>query len=203
MTNSKFSDAALMIFVKNAELGKVKTRLASTVGDEQALKIYLALLDHTRKIAESLPVDRLLFYSRFIDREDKWPADKFQKHIQSGDDLGERMVDAFQRALVTYRKVIIVGSDCAGLSTEIVEQAFSLLEHHDFVVGPAIDGGYYLLGMKQLSPSLFREIEWSTEKVYTRTVERIEALEASYGVLPALSDIDRAEDWEKYGWPLD
>ena len=203
MINQNTSGSALIIFIKNAEKGKVKTRLASTVGDELALKIYMALMDHTRKIAESQQVNRLLFYSRFINREDRWPASHFQKFLQHGADLGVRISNAFKQAFTSYQKVIIIGSDCASLTPEIVAQAFDHLESHDFVIGPAIDGGYYLLGMKQETPTVFKDIEWSTEKVAAQTIERINSLNRTYALLPELSDIDHAEDWEKYGWPLD
>ena len=125
MNKASAADADLIIFIKNAEKGKVKTRLASTLGDDMALKIYYALLHHTRKVVQALPVNRLLFYSRFIHEGDDWPASDFQKHLQEGNDLGERMVNAFALAFQHYQKVIIIGSDCASLTPAIVEEASS------------------------------------------------------------------------------
>lgn len=193
---------AILIFIKNAALGKVKTRLATTVGDEKALQIYLALLKHTRSITQQIPVDRLLFYSSFIDHNDEWPSTDFIKHLQNGQDLGQRMTHAFQFAFQQYEKVLIIGSDCATLSPAIIQKAFDLLEQNDFVIGPAMDGGYYLLGMNKFHPEVFHNIEWSTATVLQRTIAQIKALEQTYELLPELSDIDHADDWDKYGWEL-
>ena len=126
----------------------------------------------------------------------------FNKHLQSPGDLGTKMRTAFKENLEAHQKVVIIGSDCASLSPEIVTTAFLELEHHDFVIGPAMDGGYYLLGMKQYFPQVFADIAWSTDQVCASTIERIQSIPASYFLLPELSDIDYAEDWEKYGWDL-
>ena len=193
---------ALLIFIKNPELGKVKTRLARTVGDERALQIYQALLGHTRKIAMEIDADRLLFYSAFVDQQDEWKADFFDKQIQVAGALGTRMAEAFEGALKDHEAAVIIGSDCASLSVEIVDQAFDALKNHDFVIGPAEDGGYYLIGMKAASPWVFEGIEWSTETVFSETIKKIEAQGQSYALLPTLSDIDFEEDWAKYGWVL-
>ena len=193
---------ALLIFIKNAEKGKVKTRLAQTVGDDQALKIYQALLGHTRNIASSIRANRLLFYSSFVEKNDDWSPDDFLKLVQEGDDLGARMENAFRYAFQQHRKVIIIGSDCASLSTEIVESAVRALDNYDFVIGPALDGGYYLLGMREYEPVVFRDIAWSTEKVFLQTTQQILQLQKSYFLLPELSDIDYEEDWQKYGWTI-
>lgn len=193
---------ALLTFIKNPEKGKVKTRLAATLGEEMALKIYLELLRHTRKIAEQVEADRYVFYSQFIDEEDEWGIKHFQKRLQSGEDLGIRMAGAFEEVLKTHRKAVIIGSDCASLNASIVQQAFDLLDQYDFVIGPAMDGGYYLLGMKEFSPEVFQEIEWSTETVASETIEKIDQLHKTYTLLPLLSDIDYEEDWKKYGWPI-
>ncbi len=193
---------ALIIFIKNPELGKVKTRLAETVGDEKALIIYQELLKHTQQIAGEVVATRLLFYSKFIDTNDNWNNQAFQKQLQQGSDLGERMQRAFEQALIKYEKAVIIGSDCASLTPAIIEKSFQALDTHDFVIGPAEDGGYYLLGMKQIEPTLFQKMEWSTEQVLAETLKRIEAKQASCALLPTLSDIDYWEDWVKYGWAI-
>lgn len=196
------TSSALLIFIKNAELGKVKTRLASTLGDEQALKIYLSLLSHTRQIAQEIKADRMLFYSSFIDQEDEWTKDDFHKAVQVGDDLGARIHHAFELAFQNHDKVVIIGSDCASLTVEIVEEAFNALQSFPFVVGPAMDGGYYLLGMDQLEPSVFKNIDWSTDQVFDQTLKAIQKLNKSCYLLPELSDIDYEEDWNEYGWQV-
>ena len=182
-------------------LGKAKTRLAATVGDERALAIYKELLKHTREVTLGLNVERALFYSHFIDNGDEWGNDFFRKYLQEGEDLGLRMANGFDVAFKNgSQKAIIIGSDCASLTPQIVEDAFLLLDKNDFVIGPADDGGYYLLGMNSFSPTLFENIEWSTEEVFPQTIAAIEELGKSYGTLPTLSDIDFEEDWKKYGW---
>ena len=194
---------ALIIFIKNPELGKVKTRLAKTAGKEKALAIYIALMEHTRKIAEALPVERYLFYSQEINQKDNWQSDKFHKALQIEGDLGAKIATAFHTVFKENEKVVIIGSDCASLTPKIVQEAFDRLDKNPFVIGPAMDGGYYLLGMNRFSPKVFRDIEWSTDAVFPTTVERIEGMNQTYSLLPVLSDIDYEEDWIKYGWELE
>ncbi len=186
----------LIIFIKNPKLGKVKTRLAATVGDEKALSIYKQLLHFTQKLALSLKVNRALFYSDELILDDDWSNDAFQKNVQEGNDLGERMKNAFQKVLQTNKKAIIIGSDCAELTSEILENAFEALEKNNFVIGPAKDGGYYLIGMNYFEPSVFENIEWSTEEVLPKTLEKINSLGKNVFLLPALSDTDNEEDWK-------
>ncbi len=193
-------EKALIIFVKNAERGKVKTRLAKSVGPDKALAIYRELLRHTREVAGAVEADRFVFYSAYIDTEDEWADSQFQKQLQRGPDLGARMNTAFTQALVEHDKAVIIGSDCPTLTPEIVTGAFRQLDGHDYVIGPATDGGYYLLGMKKPTPGLFNNMVWSTENVRSETLRRIRQMGRSYYLLPELSDIDVAEDWERYGW---
>jgi len=198
MKNRMNNTRALLLFVRNPEKGKVKTRLAQDLGDDKALAIYLELLDITRTVAVAIPAERFLFYSNFIPENDNWPETQFQKHLQSDGDLGARMEAAFQQALKTHQKAVIIGSDCPELSPEIIEQAFTQLEDYDAVFGPANDGGYYLLGLKNVIPTVFREMVWSTESVLSETLARLDAAGKSYALLPELSDVDHAEDWERY-----
>ncbi len=207
---------ALILFIRNPELGKVKTRLAQTLGDEQALRIYMELLRHTRNLAMTVEARRYLFYSHFIDEKDNWPASHFEKRLQVEGDLGTKISDAFNRVSEWQKatrknggtkgntqKMIIIGSDCASLSADIVREAFRALAHHPYVMGPAMDGGYYLLGMTKFTPELFQEMPWSTDQVAAITRQKITALGHTYHLLPELSDIDYAEDWEEYGWDID
>ena len=187
----------LIIFIKNPKLGKVKTRLAVTVGDEKALSIYKKLLDFTQKLAISLSCERMLFYSDEIEINDNWSNVFFKKNKQHGNDLGERMKNAFQKALLTSKKAVIIGSDCAELTKKILENAFDSLEKNDFVIGPAEDGGYYLIGMNYFEPSVFKNINWSTAEVLPKTLEKIAHLEKKVVLLPTLSDTDNEEDWKK------
>ena len=95
-----------------------------------------------------------------------------------------------------------MGSDCPGLTVEIVQEAFKALDTFPFVIGPAMDGGYYLIGMDAYTPQVFEGIEWSTDKVFSQTMDIIKSLDKSCYLLPELSDIDYEEDWNEHGWHL-
>lgn len=189
---------ALLIFIRNPEMGKVKTRLAQEVGDLEALRIYNTLLAHTRQVTLAVDAHRMLFYSDFIDRNDEWPDRRFDKHLQPKGDLGQRMQQAFDMALQAEEGALIIGSDCPELTPAILHEAQDALQQHDFVIGPATDGGYYLLGMNHLDTTLFQNMPWSTDQVFEETIRRIETSNSSYHVLPTLSDIDYAKDWEEH-----
>ena len=112
------------------------------------------------------------------------------------------MKNAFQFVFQTHSKVLIIGSDCASLNRKILNDAFHKLEDFPFVIGPAMDGGYYLLGMNKLYPEVFENIKWSSKEVFSETLENIQKLNKSVYLLPELSDIDTVEDWQKYGWEI-
>lgn len=203
LSNSHQILNTLLIFIKNPELGKVKTRIAQTAGNERALEIYLKLLRHTREVSLQVDARRVLFYSDFIDEGDDWSSQDFQKMVQHGSDLGERMSNAFLLGLIgPDDKAVIIGSDCSLLTADIVETAFAKLNDYPFVIGPATDGGYYLLGMNKHNSGIFKEIEWSTESVFSETIKKIEASDSKYFLLPELPDIDYESDWEQYGWEI-
>jgi rSAM/selenodomain-associated transferase 1 len=191
---------ALLVFIKNPVLGKAKTRLAATVGDEEAMRIYLKLLSHTRQQASRVKAVRLLFYSHFVDGDDEWDNQYFSKYLQSGEDLGSRMDAGFEEGFRQAGKVVVIGSDCPRISTEIIKEAFLALEKSEIVIGPSLDGGYYLLGMAKHYPSLFEGVEWSTDVVFQQTLARCEALGIRPAILPKLPDVDYWEDWERWGW---
>lgn len=186
---------ALIIFIKNPIVGKVKTRLAATVGDVKAYKVYKELLNHTQKITLLISADKFLFYADFLNSQDEWSNEKFIKHLQKGNDLGERMQNAFGHTFLNkYKKVIIIGSDCIDLNESVIEDAYRLLEDNDIVIGPAKDGGYYLLGMKSPHSCLFKNISWSTSQVLIQTLSICESQHLSYSLLPTLTDIDVEDD---------
>ena len=195
-------DKALIVFVKNPELGKVKTRLAADLGDASALEIYLSLLDHTRKTALSIEADRYTYYSHYVEEEDEWNNRDFRKCLQSGMSLGQRMLSAFKESLEEYDRAILIGSDCPGITPDLLELGFDLLRFSDVVLGPSMDGGYYLIGMKKPQPELFRKMPWSTDLVLGETRSRLRQAGLQWEELPVLADIDRGEDWQRWGWPL-
>ena len=187
------SKKALIIFTRNPELGKVKTRLAKSVGDESALKIYEFLLKHTVEITEKLNVDKYVFYSENIHRDDIWNPDIFRKKMQNGTDLGERMKNAFSELFgMGYEKVIIVGSDIYELQQKDIENAYEALQTSPFVMGPAIDGGYYLLGMKELNSEIFQNKNWGTNSVLEDTLNDLK--NKKYILLEEMNDVDYYED---------
>jgi len=188
-------EQALIIFIKNPVLGKVKTRLASGVGDAAALEIYKSLMDHTRLMISGIDAARLLFYSNRVERHDSWPEKKFSKNVQQGDDLGMRMFNAFKQ-VSEYDKKVIIGSDCLGITPQLIEQAYTHLDFHDVVIGPSQDGGFYLLGMNTIVPELFQNIAWSTDQVLPEIVKILQRKRLLYKLLPTLRDIDTLEDWE-------
>jgi rSAM/selenodomain-associated transferase 1 len=183
----------LLVFTRNPELGKVKTRLAQTVGDQTALDIYKFLLKKTREVSSEVSADKAVYYSERIRENDIWDAGIFQKHLQVGEDLGIRMLHAFKNGFdAGYEKVIIIGSDLYDLSSEDIEKAFTALATDDLVIGPAEDGGYYLLGMKSLHTTIFKNKDWSTETVRKDTLEDLK--DKKVKLLEFKNDIDRYED---------
>ena len=221
MIDKNTVENALIIFIKNPQLGKVKTRLAKTVGNEKALEIYLELSKITREncqiLSQRIPskkgqsdIQPYVFYSDFINTNDDWSNDIFKKAVQSGEDLGDRLSNAFLLILQNHAKACIIGSDCPTLSTAILEAAFEALDNHDFVVGPSTDGGYYLLGMNapqylsdnksEIEPPqyLFENMVWSTENVLSETLQMMKAHGKTVALLPELTDVDEEKDWLNY-----
>ncbi|MEO6169022.1 MAG: TIGR04282 family arsenosugar biosynthesis glycosyltransferase [Chitinophagales bacterium] len=191
----KQHDSLLMIFVKNPIPGKVKTRLAKTMGEEKALEIYRQLLDHTHKVTQKLDVDKIVFYSDEVLPEDIWEEIIYEKKVQEGSDLGKRMVNAFKYAFSKgYRKAIIIGSDCFEITPKIINEAFAALPANNFVIGPSHDGGYYLLGMATLYASVFKNKRWSSDEVLHDTLVDIRNINGTYKLLKELTDIDTEAD---------
>ena len=187
----------LLIFTRNPELGKVKTRLAKTVGAQTALSIYTFLLYKTKEIATKVASDKAVYYSVRIRENDLWDATIFQKHQQIGADLGSRMLHAFKNGFIAgYKKILIIGSDLYDLTPEIIEKAFTDLADNDLVIGPAEDGGYYLLGMKSMHPKIFKNKDWGTETVREKTLEDLK--DKKVLLLPELNDVDIFEDIEHH-----
>ena len=187
----------LLVFTRNPELGKVKTRLAKTVGNTTALKIYIFLLERTRDISVKVSADKAVYYSVKVRENDIWDASIFQKHQQVGEDLGIRMLHAFKNGFKAgYEKVMIIGSDLYDLTAETIENAFIALENHEVVIGPAEDGGYYLLGMNSLEEKIFKNKDWGTETVRKDTLEDLK--DKKVFLLGELNDVDVFEDIEHH-----
>ncbi len=191
------SKNALIIFTRNPVLGKCKTRLAKTIGDTAALDIYKYLLKHTSEISKNTKGDKFVFYSESIKKDDLWDPSFFKKKLQEGPELGARMENAFSELFqLNYEKVIIIGSDLLDLTTAHIEEAFHLLNTNDVVIGPAKDGGYYLLGLKSPCSKIFRNKLWGTASVLKDTINDIQ--NSTFSLLEELNDIDTFEDIKPY-----
>ncbi len=196
MTN----ESLLIIFTKNPEPGLVKTRLARSIGDKKALEVYEELRHHTALIAQNVAVNRTVCYSHFLPDADIFLTEHFNAQLQVGEDLGERMLNAIQRGFDEgFRRVVLIGTDCYELSAAILDSAFAVLKRADAVVGPASDGGFYLIGLTKPIEELFLGREWSTKEVLSGTIEVLQRLALPYELLPELSDIDTFDDLKKSG----
>ena len=190
-------DNALIIFARKPEVGKVKTRLAASIGNHRALDIYKLLLNHTRSVAKAANATTFIFVTETV-TDDFWSS--FPCELQKGENLGEKMQNAFELIFAKgYKKCVIIGSDCPELSTGIINNAFELLKDHAVVIGGANDGGYYLLGTKKLVPSLFQNKAWSTASVFENTIQDFINENLSYKQLPFLNDLDEEKDIPE-GW---
>lgn len=185
---------ALIIFLKHPQLGKCKTRLAKTIGDVKALKIYQILLNHTHQITKNLYVKKYLYFDKFNNNPLNWDGD-YTIAYQNQADLGSKMAEAFAQVFnKQHYPVIIIGTDCIEISSQILNDAYRQLNHYDVVIGPAKDGGYYLLGLNNPTPKLFDNIEWSTNTVLSDTIKTVQNLGLSYCFMPVLADVDVEED---------
>ncbi|HMS67720.1 MAG TPA: TIGR04282 family arsenosugar biosynthesis glycosyltransferase [Saprospiraceae bacterium] len=189
------SKDCLVIFLKNPKLGNVKTRIAATLGDQKALDIYLELLDTTIIKTAYKGYKTLLFFSENLNDLSQYP---YERRLQLSGDLGNKLKCAFDEVLNTMDKCLIIGSDCPYINNEIILEAFQALQDHDLVLGPTPDGGYYLIGLKQNEKSLFEDISWSTDSVFAQTISAAKNAKLSTYLLPILTDVDHASDWDDY-----
>lgn len=197
MQHPSKSANALIIFARKPVAGKVKTRLAADIGEAAALRIYIRLLEHTRAVALQSRCDTHIFLTE-LPAEDFWNG--FPTELQAHGDLGERMLQAFSGLFEKgYQRVVIIGSDCPHLESADVDKAFETLADYDAVLGPAADGGYYLLGMKRLHEALFQHKTWSSDRVLSQTIADIQEGGLSCVLLRELHDVDEVKDVPE-GW---
>jgi rSAM/selenodomain-associated transferase 1 len=197
-------EGALVVFAKAPIPGQVKTRLCPPLTPDEAATVHgsfvLDTLERTKAAVSKfhLPVDRYLacapssalaFFRIMEERQAVRLLD------QEGDDLGARMDEVFHTLFSRgYGRVIIAGTDVPSLPLETYHQAVQLLDRYDAILGPALDGGYYLIGLKKVAPPLFRDIPWSTDRVLALTNEKAAMLGLSVGVLPEWRDVDTIDD---------
>lgn len=202
--------SGVAVFAKYPEPGKVKTRLAKTVGADVAAAIYEQLLGHF--IEHTLTKLSVTDFAVTWFCEPAVPLEKYAElfaftgfpvDLQVGSDLGARLSQALAHLLKTHERAFVVGTDCIDLSPEIFQKGALALETSDLAVGPTGDGGYYLLGLKQTADALFDGIPWSTSQVLPLTLASADALHWKTQLLTPLRDVDDGKDWEAIGWRCD
>jgi uncharacterized protein len=190
----------LIIFTRYPHPGKAKTRLIPALGAKGAADLQRQMTEHTLAQVRSLPpsISVEIWFADEPSESEKmlaWLGPEWTYHPQGEGDLGDRMITATQTAFATgIERVIIIGTDCPGLNTDRLNQAFQTLQTHELVLGDAIDGGYYLIGLQRPIPELFQGIHWSTAAVRSQTIAIAQKLGLTIAHLPALSDIDYPED---------
>ena len=183
----------LIIFAKNPIKGKVKTRLAKSVGDDKALEIYRFLLNNIQLEIRKLAIDVEVHYTHFIDHDDNWQHDRLEKKMQIEGDLGAKMGHAFQQGFKNgYRHIIGIGTDIYNLMASDIQKGFNQLETKNFCFGPAKDGGYYLIGMTRYQHQIFQNKSWSTSSVLKETLQDL--TEENVALLNEKMDIDTIKD---------
>lgn len=196
------SDTAVIVFAKRPEPGKVKTRLATGVGDERAVKIYRRLVEYTVGEVRISSADVWLYYAP----EDAEPFFRdwlgmMEFRSQAEGDLGARMLAAFQAGHA--EKTIIIGTDCPDLNSAVLNTASLALDEADLVLGPTFDGGYYLVAARKPYPALFDRMPWSTDQVLDETLFRAQELGLRTRLLKKLLDVDTTEDLDASGFDKD
>ena len=187
----------LALFARRPRAGEVKTRLSPAVPPALALELYRAMLEDALAVTAAADAnERLVYWAPAVEAHDG-PAvpPGMRERDQRGGDLGERLAHAFDELIATEGdRALILGADCPELESGTLRGAFDQLESHDAVLGPARDGGYYLLGLRKPAPELFRDVEWSTPRVLDQTLERLGLAGLTVALLPALDDLDTPED---------
>ncbi|HDP89461.1 MAG TPA: glycosyltransferase [Thioalkalivibrio sp.] len=193
-------DTAVIVFARAPVPGASKTRLIPALGATGAAALHGAMIERTLQTLAALPHAYDLQLWCAPDTQHPLFARLAQPHRtslhrQCGDDLGARMYHALNAALHDHAQAIIVGTDCPGLLQTDIETAQEALRHGaDAVIGPAADGGYWLLGLRNVSPGLFADIAWGGDTVYADTVARLASLDWRWRALRTLADVDRPED---------
>ena len=198
---SQKNDNALIVFLKYPETKKVKTRLGEDIGEQRAMELYREMASFIAdSFSGSLKWKAFFFYTPQERKKEvlEWLGDRDALFSpQDGESLGQRMSHAFGKCFsLGFRNIVIIGTDCVMITEEDVETAFSLLSGGEFeaVLGPATDGGYYLLGLCRKTDALFQDMQWSTSRVFKETEERIRENGLRHAVMRELTDIDEEED---------
>ncbi|WP_200975030.1 TIGR04282 family arsenosugar biosynthesis glycosyltransferase [Echinicola sp. 20G] len=188
------NEHAIIIFQKNPEPGKVKTKLGEVIGSEKAAEVYEYLLKNTHEVVEKYPADVFVYFQDEVD--DRFLLNNhYHLSLQGQGNIAEKMEQAFAEVLGKgYQKVVIIGSDCLELNADILDEAFEALSYQDLVVGPAQDGTFYLLGMKELYSELFRDKDWEVQSVVSEILSDAKSLKLNVHKMRMLFDVEQYED---------
>ncbi|XMO85125.1 TIGR04282 family arsenosugar biosynthesis glycosyltransferase [Algibacter sp. AS12] len=182
----------VIVFVKNIKLGKVKTRLAKTIGNQGAFDVYTELVSVTENATQKLKANKRIYFSESI-VENQWNS--HQKFVQEGADLGERMKNAFIKGFQDgYNRIVLIGSDLPDITANHINKGLEALTEHDVVFGPAEDGGYYLVGLSRAHHFIFNNKPWSQTHLLQETLNEIKEKQVTFTTLDTLNDIDNFED---------
>jgi hypothetical protein len=195
-------DQVILVFMKAPRAGRVKTRLAARVGDALALELYMAFVEDILSTcrATACPVMVMLAESDGLEEVRSWLGDGFAYGLQDGDDLGERMSNAFRGVFEKgCRQALLIGSDIPDLPADTIRDGFQEMDSCDAVIGPARDGGYYLIGFRSegFRSAAFEGVEWSTASVYSQTCRLLVESRLNYKVLPRWDDVDTFDDLQR------
>lgn len=193
-------DERLIIFLKAPQSGRVKTRLAAELGPATALHTYQRLVKTLLGRLSTVERAELRFSPDDAAGEvSHWLREGWKLRGQGAGDLGERLCRAFRDAFESdARRVVIIGSDCPDVTHVDINAAWAALETHDVVLGPATDGGYWLIGLRAVHQALFDGIHWSTSTVLTETLAACERIGLKVHRLRELADVDTADDWRRF-----
>ncbi|MFI1745282.1 TIGR04282 family arsenosugar biosynthesis glycosyltransferase [Thalassobellus sediminis] len=182
----------IIVFVKNIKLGKVKTRLAKTIGNQSAFEVYSELVKITELVTEDIQTDKRIYFSDAI-VESKWK--NTYKAIQEGEDLGVRMKNAFKKGFEDgYERIVLIGSDLPDINSQHIENGLKALSEREVVFGPAEDGGYYLIGLNKMHDFIFKNKPWSQSDLLEKTCSELDKKNIKFTTLVSLNDIDTFED---------
>jgi uncharacterized protein len=182
----------IIVFVKNIKLGKVKTRLAKTIGNQGAFEVYSELVKVTELATKNITTDTRIYFSDAI-IDSKWKNN--YKAVQQGENLGERMENAFKKGFEDgYERIVLIGSDLPEINSKHIKNGLDALIENSVVFGPAVDGGYYLIGLIKLEPFIFENKPWSQPHLLETTLNELQQNNISYSLLETLNDIDTLED---------
>ncbi len=189
---------AVIVFLRVPEKGRVKTRLSVSLDESFVLELYKGFIHDTLAILESFQDTFIYFLPPEKEKELRsWLGNKYHYCLQTGRDLGEKMSNAFKDGFTRgYDRLVLMGTDIPEITETVLLHAFEILETKDAVIGPALDGGYYLIGFKKesFSEKIFHDMNWSTKDVFQETLKAMDRINLKYGRVSELNDVDTPEE---------